>query len=198
MTGFRGLSDLDDWGLVSEWIFESNENFFLELFGSREESVKSILLLLKNPYLNYFHRRFVTVIYGDKLSDVKGIVLAFDYSSVSWIDCFNALYEIGLKAYVSVYYSSVLRTFFSSYGDYCIATFYVGEDYRCSGVGSKLLEKVKQGARQKNSENIIVNVYHDDVNLQNFYLKHGFKKTDLNLKSIFDKVHGYSELKCKL
>ena len=103
-----------------------------------------------------------------------------------------------MKASLSMYYSSVLSTFFSSFGDYCIASFYVGEDYRCSGVGSKLIEKVKQGARQKNLGNIVVNVYHDDVNLQNFYSKHGFKKDDVNLKSIFNKVHGYSELKCKL
>lgn len=198
MTGFRKLSTLDDLGIISEWIYESNENFFLELFGSRKESIRSILLLLKNPYLNYFHRNFVTVVYGDKLSDVKGIVIAFDDSTVSWIDCFNALYEIGLKSHLSIYYSSALSSFFSSYGDYCIASFYVGEDYRRSGVGSKLLEKVKLGARQRNLENIVVNVYHDDVNLQNFYSKHGFKKDNLNLKSIFNKVHGYSELKCKL
>jgi ribosomal protein S18 acetylase RimI-like enzyme len=58
----------------------------------------------------------------------------------------------------------------------------VSPNYRSKGIGSQLIKKVLELAKEKGFQKAYVNAYSDNVKAIDFYEKSGFKKIDVSLE----------------
>ncbi|RAP51786.1 MAG: hypothetical protein BZ137_09665 [Methanosphaera sp. rholeuAM130] len=200
MTAFRKLEDDED-AIVAPWIYETDKFLFDKLFTDKCDAINAIGQLINSDYINPYHRSFITVIYTDNPEDILGISVSFKGCAISSEDTFNALMDtqkINVKRIILI---RILDLLFSSYirkNDYYIGILYVAEQYRKQGLGSKLVEKCKQMARQSNSYNILVDVEYSKEYLLDFYSGFEFDRSVDNYHKIVGKTYGCYGMKCKL
>lgn len=200
MTAFRRL-EYDEANKVAPWIYETDRFLFNNLFYNKKNSIKAIEKLIQSDYVNPYHRTFITVVYDDNPQDIMGVSVAFKGNNISSEDTFNALTDTECTNVKRIILHEILDLLFASYvrkNDYYIGNLYVLEEYRNDGLGSKLVEKCKQKARQSNSNNILVDVEYSKDYLLDFYSRLGFERSSDNYHKIFMKTYGCYGMKCKL
>lgn len=201
MTGFRKINDEDDIETFAKWIYLTDQFLFTKLFKDETDSVKAIVELINNDYLNEYHRNFITLIYEDNPDEVRGMIISFRTISISNESTYNALNSLSSMNHKSIVLNFAFGKFFASYrgdNDYYIGNLYVKENYRNQGFGSKLVEKSKQMARQLRCKNILLDVEYDKPYLIYFYGKLGFEQNSKNYFKLFGKTYGYQGLKHKI
>jgi ribosomal protein S18 acetylase RimI-like enzyme len=57
----------------------------------------------------------------------------------------------------------------------------VNENYRCLGIGDKLMSKIEKYFKSKNCKYVFVDVFGPNINAQKFYNKYGYNPCDYTL-----------------
>jgi len=200
MTAFRKL-EYDEASIVAPWIYQTDMFLFDKLFKNKDNAISAIRQLIESDHVNPYHRRFITVVYTDNPKDILGISVSFKGCDVSDEDTFNALMDTQKTDVKRIILAKILDLLFASYirkNDYYIGNLYVTGKYRKNSLGSKLVEKCKQMARQSNSNNILLDVEYSKDYLLDFYSKFGFERNNDNFHEIIGKTYGCYGMKCKL
>lgn len=194
MTNFRKLNNDDDINQIAKWIYKTDNTLFDKLFSCEADAIESIKKLIMSDYVNPFHRDFIVVLYTDNPKLIDAISVAFKGSYLSVEDTFNAFVEAGCSNVDSMILFEKLSIIFSlyiKYNDYYLACLYVDKKSRKKYVASKLVEKVKQNARQSHSNNLLVNYNFQKSSLSEFYEKLDFEKSTKTFHWLFKRKYGY-------
>ncbi len=202
MINFRQLDSNDDIDMIASWIYSTDRFLFDLLFSNdRIRAITGISRLIMSDYINPYHRNFIQVIYEEDSKEVCGIVVGFKGSQTSTEQTYRAMMDTSCTTLFLIVQNSVLSKLLASNirrNDYYIGNLYVNPIYRKCGLGSKLVEKSKQLARQSNCDNVLLDVEYDKPYLLDFYDKLGFKKDSKNYHKILGKTYGCYGLKCNL
>jgi len=201
MTKFRKINDEDNIKKLAYWIYTTDVKLFNKLYTNKANSLEAIKKLIMSDYINPYHRNFITLLYVDKPSDVKAMVLSFKGNNITVTQMYKAFSDTGflnvkspfLFEYVSILYSSYIRN-----NDYYMASLYVHKNYRNNYIGSKLVENIKQKARQSNSNNMLIDVADDKSSLIDFYKKLGFEKAKMDYHTFIGRRNGYTTMVYKI
>jgi len=201
MTGFRKLNDDDNIKKVALWIYSSNAELFDKIFLNKSHAVSAIGKLITSEYINPYHRKFITVLYQDNPNLICAIAVSFKGSEITLPDTFDAFRVAGnvnikrvlLYELVSIMFSSHIK-----YNDYYLANLYVDKKYRKKNLVVKLIEKIKQKARQTNSNNLFIDIECDNLSLIDFYSKLDFERYNLNYHTIIRRRLGYTSMIYKI
>ena len=201
MTSFRKINSKEDTVKFAQWIYSTDKFLFNHVYKDKNTAIEALNKLINCDYVNEYHRDFITLIYDDNPDEPRGLSVSFRGNQVSRENTFKALESTGCATFSAILLNSLLGRFFASnigYDDYYIGNLYVDEKYRKKGVGSKLVEKCKQTARQQNCRNVLLDVDYDKSYLLDFYGKLGFIKDSKNYHKILATTYGCYGLKYKL
>lgn len=201
MTKFRKINDDDNIKRLAHWIYATDVKLFNKLYTNKTNSLEAIQKLIMSNHINPYHRKFITLLYVNKPSDVKAMAISFKGNEITVTQTYKAFSDTGflnfkspvLFEYVSIIYSSYIKN-----NDYYLASLYVDRNYRNNYIGSKLVENIKQKARQSNSNNMLIDVDNDKASLINFYMKLGFEKSKLNYHTLIGNRNGYTTMIYKI
>ena len=192
MTHFRKMNDSDDINLVANGIYSTDMKLFNLLFKNSDRAVKAIELLIDSKYVNPFHRDFVTVVCDDN-DHMEGFIVSYFSGDISLEYTVYALLDTGFTNLSKILLNELMVLFFASgiHGyDYYIGNLYVFMKYRKNGLGSKLVEKVKQKARVHNARFVRLDVNYSERHLLKFYENLGFTMDKDNCYSFLGKIYG--------
>lgn len=201
MTNFRKLTDNDDIQRISTWIYLTDSFTFDKVFLNKENAIGAIGLLINSKYINPYHRKFITIVYDTNPETIIAVAVAFKGSDITFKDTFKAFVEIDSTPISRVVLYEVLGVIFASYirnNDYYLGNLYVDESYRNKSIGSKLVEKIKQKARQCNCGNLLLDVEYNKQSLLSFYEKLGFEKNSRNYHRFIGKTYGCYGMRYKI
>lgn len=197
MTFFRKMTNYDDITQIARGIYETDEALFNQIFEDKKAAIKAIKMLINNKHINEYHRSFITVIYDESPKKIEGFIVSYKGRDVSMESTFNAFEQTELTSVSSLLLNKVLNKFFTSkigYNDYYIGNLYVFKQYRNKGHGSRLVEKIKQQARQKNTKYVILDLDYDKKGLLKFFKKLGFEKDTKSYHKILGTIYGHYRL----
>lgn len=202
MTNFRNIEDYDDIKTIATWIYSTDTFLFDFLFlNDKIRAVTGIERLIMSDYINPYHRKFITIIYDENPREVQGISVSFRGSEMSLEQTYKAMRDTSCTSLPLMIQNTVLsRLFASKIGDrdYYLGNLFVNPEHRKKGIGSKLVERCKQTARQSGCDSMLLDVEYDKPYLLDFYYKLGFKKDSKNYHRILGRTYGCYGLKCNL
>lgn len=100
-----------------------------------------------------------------------------------WRNNYNYVKEILPNAEIYVYISKENIVGFIGVNDNYIEGIFVDTNNQCNGIGTSLLNKVKE-----NRNNLTLSVYKKNINAINFYKKNGFIITSENIDKNTDEI----------
>jgi ribosomal protein S18 acetylase RimI-like enzyme len=201
MTNFRRLDDDDNVKKLAHWIYAADVQLFNSLYTNKTNSLEAIVKLIMSDYINPYHRKFITLVYDDNPKDIQALGLSFKGSEITVNETYNAFDSTGftsvrnslLYEYISVLVASGIKR-----NDYYLSSIYVDTNHRKKYIGSKLVENIKQKARQSNSNNLYVDVSEDKSSLIDFYGRLDFEKSKFNYHTLIGRQYGYITMVYKI
>lgn len=202
MINFRNLESYDDIKQIATWIYNTDEfTFNLLFYNDKVRAITGIERLIMSDYINPYHRNFITIIYEDNPKEIQAIALAFKGSDISLEHTFKALYGTSCTSLRLIIQNSIVGILFASYvkdNEYYIGNLFTNPKHRKKGMGSKLVEKCKQNAKQLKCDAVLLDVEFKKPYLLDFYSKLGFKRDKNHYHKILGKTYGCYGLKCNL
>ncbi|MDO5825156.1 MAG: GNAT family N-acetyltransferase [Methanosphaera sp.] len=201
MLKFRKLNDDDNIKKISHWIYSTDVVFFNRLFTNKTNSLEAIKNLITSDYVNPYHRKFVTVAYDDKTGNIRAVALSFKGNEITVRDTFNAFKGTGFtnsRNLMLYEYASVIVTSYLKNNEYYLASLYVDKNFRNRTIGSKLVENVKQKARQSNSSRLLVDIEDDNSSMADFFKRFDFEKSKLSYHKLIGVQYGFSTMVYKI
>ena len=201
MTKFRRLNDEDNIRKLAHWIYATDVELFDSLYTNKTNSLEAIVKLLTSDYINPYHRKFITLVYGENPKDIQAVAVSFKGSEITVNETYKAFDATGfttianamLYEYISILFASCLKR-----NDYYLSSIYVDKNHRKKYIGSKLVENIKQKARQSNSSNLLVDVSEDKQSLVDFYQRLDFEKSGFNYHTLVGRQYGYITMVYKI
>lgn len=202
MTDFRKLESYDDIREIATWIYNTDKFTFNLLFlNDKIRAITGIERLIMSDYINPYHRKFITIIHDDNMHEVQGIATSFKGAYMSIEQEYKALYETSCTNIPLILQNTLVGRVFASTvkdNEYYLGNLYTNPKHRKKGIGTKLVEKCKQKARQSNCDAILLDVEFDKPYLLDFYGKIGFERYKNHYHKILGKTYGCYGLKCNL
>lgn len=200
VTFFRQMTDVDDITQIAAGIYQTDMILFNQLFKDEETAIRAIERLIDSKYINEYHRSFITVVYDENPEQMEGFIVSYrgsDVSLESTIFAFQEtkllLSEILLSKFLNRFFASTIENY-----DYYIGNLYVFEEYRNRGHGSRLVEKAKQKARQKNTRCVLLDLDYNKKSLLKFFGRLGFRKDTKNYHKLLGTIYGCYGLKYEI
>lgn len=167
-----------DINLVAELIYETDSKTFDFYFQNRQNAVERIEKLVKKGNNNSYGHENIYVATGED-DRLYGLVLTFqgkeenlknDFKTYfRTLDLGDAMKFMLLDIVDSIFLTNLKRE------DYYLAAVAVASDYRGKGIGTFILEKSLELAREKRSERVVLDVDIDNKGALKMYKRFGFK-----------------------
>lgn len=201
MTSFRKIEEKDDIALIATGIYQTDKKLFDSLFKDKKTSIKVIYELIRSEHVNFYHKKFITIIYEESIEEIMGFIVSYSSKQLDLDSIFYAFEQVPQITLSSIILNKILTSMFYSNirkDEYYLSNLYIFQKYRNKGYGSKLVEKSKQKARLNNARNILVDIDYGNENLVKFFEKFGFEKSKNKYLKLLGRTVGTYGLKCEL
>ena len=187
-------ASLADCQIIADMINKSAEGAVDYLFGNMQQATRGVSVLA-SQLSTEVHYSYANTLVVERNSDVVAAALSFPSSGLVLNDDFFQHFDADKKQYFEYFSSNSITDAWH------LDALFVDKDHRKLGLGTKLLDKIKQQARQYDFPVLQVFAFASNKLALEFYQTNGFlrdKKINVSSHNFLQDKQGLVRLLCNL